>query len=122
MVKAKISRWLLVAIWAGAIFAFSSVPQIKVSDFLLWDFIAKKTAHVAEYAILFTLIFRATDGSWVKSFVLTMIYAVSDEYHQSLVPGRTPSVFDLGFDLTGANIASYIIWKLNQVRQKKPKK
>ena len=120
--KKALSHWLPVFLWAVVIFAFSTIPQIVVSQFFIWDFIAKKTAHISEYAILFALIFRATNRSWILSFLLTMLYAVSDEFHQSFVPGRTATFFDLGFDLSGANIASYIIWKLKQARHEKPKK
>lgn len=34
--------------------------------------------------------------------VLVGLYGAVDEWHQSLVPGRTPSVRDLGIDLVGA--------------------
>jgi len=120
--ESTLTRWLPVILWAAVIFTFSSIPQIKVSEFFIWDFIAKKTAHVSEYAILFALIFRATSGNYVLSFTLTMLYAATDEFHQSFVPGRTSTFFDLGFDLTGANIAAYIIWKLKLLAHIKPKK
>jgi VanZ family protein len=32
----------------------------------------------------------------------TMAYALSDEWHQAFVPGRTPSLSDLGVDALGA--------------------
>jgi hypothetical protein len=127
--KSALVKWLPVFLWAAVIFTFSSIPQIKISEFFIWDFIAKKIAHVSEYAILYALIFRATKGNYLASFILTMLYAVSDEFHQSFVPGRTARFFDLGFDLTGANIAAYIIWKLQprwtwlkQILPAKPKK
>ena len=120
--KKTLSHWLPVFLWAVVIFAFSTIPQIVVSQFFIWDFIAKKTAHISEYAILFALIFRATNRSWILSFLLTMLYAVFDEFHQSFVPGRTATFFDLGFDLSGANIASYTIWKLKQIHLLQPKK
>lgn len=110
--RKTVVRWLPVFLWAIAIFALSSIEQITVSQFFVWDFIAKKAAHIAEYAILFVLVFRATQNNWFISFVLTMFYATSDEFHQSFVPGRTATVLDLGFDLTGVNIAAYLIWKL----------
>ena len=119
--KSIIIKWLPVFLWAVVIFTFSSVSQIQVSEFFIRDFIAKKIAHVSEYAILFALIFRATEGNYFLSFVLTMLYAATDEFHQSFVPGRTAKFFDLGFDLTGANIAAYIIWKLRQIPKNKPK-
>lgn len=120
--KSPLGKWLPVFLWAAVIFAFSSITQIKVSEFFIWDFIAKKIAHISEYSILFVLIFRATGGNYLTSFILTMLYAASDEFHQSFVPGRTATFYDLGFDLTGANIASYTIWKLRQLHLPKPKK
>ena len=66
--KKTLSHWLPVFLWAVVIFAFSTIPQIVVSQFFIWDFIAKKTAHISEYAILFALIFRATNRSWILSF------------------------------------------------------
>jgi VanZ family protein len=67
-------------------------------------------------------IFRATKRRWSLSFVLAIIYAASDEFHQRFVPGRTATIYDLGFDLSGINIAAYLIWKLKQTHLPKPKK
>ena len=120
--ESAFGRWLPVFLWAAVIFFFSSLAQIKVSEFFVWYFIAKKIAHILEYAILFTLILQATRKNWVLTFFVTMLYAVSDEFHQSFVPGRTSTFYDLGFDLSGANIAAYTLWKLQQIRHKKPKK
>lgn len=116
-----ITRWLPVFLWALVIFALSSIQQIKVSEFHLWDFALKKAAHVTEYAILYALIFRATNRNFLSSYFLTILYAASDEIHQYFVPGRTASILDLGFDASGANISAYLIWKLKQLRQKKPR-
>ena len=110
--KISLSKWLPVFLWAAVIFVLSSIEQVVISEFLIWDFLAKKIAHVSEFAILFAVIFRATGGKWPQTFLLTMAYAVSDEIHQSFVPGRTAALYDFGFDLTGANIAAYLIWKL----------
>ena len=120
--QATLIRWLPPIIWAGIIFAFSSLPQFNVSQFILWDFLAKKAAHLSEYAILFVLIFRAYRGKWAPSYFLLALFALSDEFHQKFVPGRTATLLDIGFDLTGASIASYIIWKRSQIRQKTQKK
>ena len=115
-------NWLTVIIWAAVIFTLSSIPQIKISQFLFWDFVVKKTAHVTEYAIFYALIFRATRGKWALSYLLIALYALSDEFHQKFVPGRTATLLDAAFDLTGANVASYIIWKLKQIRRNKLEK
>ena len=115
-------KWLPVFLWAVIIFWLSSIEQIVVSQFFIWDFIAKKIAHLTEYAVLFALIFRATRGQWILSFVLTMVYAASDEIHQKFVPGRTAAFYDLAFDFSGASLAGYLIWKFKQTRRLKPKK
>lgn len=118
-----VSRWLPVVLWASVIFTFSSLPQTKTSEFFLVDFLIKKTAHLSEYAILYTLIFRATTGNWKLSYVLAIIYAATDEFHQSFTPGRTPRVYDvIGFDFTGMNIAAFTLWKLKPNLKKKQKK
>ena len=120
--NSTLAAWLPPVIWAGVIFAFSSLPQVSFSQFILWDFLAKKAAHLSEYAILYVLIFRACRGRWAPSYFLLAAFALSDELHQKFVPGRTSSPLDIGFDLIGASIASYIIWKLGQIRRKTQKK
>lgn len=115
----NLSKWLPVFLWAGVIFVLSSISQVKASEFLTWDFIAKKIAHLSEYSILFTLLFRATNNNYTGSFLLTMLYAVSDEVHQGFVPGRNAAIYDLGFDFAGAGIASYLIWKYKQLLKNK---
>ena len=115
-----LSKWLPVLLWAALIFIFSSQEQVVASNFFAFDFIFKKTAHILEYSILFILISRATGNNLKAAFLLSMIYAISDELHQLFVPGRVASILDLGFDLTGVNIAAYLVWKLNQNRPTKP--
>ena len=115
-------RWLPVFLWAAVIFTLSSIQQVAVSEVFFWDFVAKKTAHFLEYAIFFALIERATGAKLRISFILTIIYAVSDELHQSFVPGRTAALYDLGFDFAGAATAAYLIWKLRVSHLLKPKK
>ena len=72
----------------------------------------RKCAHVAEYAILALLLWRAlrsgpalrTKMSIVFGAVLLacVVFAVSDEFHQSFVKSRTPTVRDVLLDGAGA--------------------
>ena len=118
----QLAIWFPPLLWAVVIFTLSSLETIKVTELFLWDFLLKKSAHIFEYAVLFTLTFRASRRNWFLTYALCIIYATSDEFHQSFVVGRTASVFDLAFDLSGMNIASYIIWKFTQIHPAKPKK
>ena len=117
----QLSRWLPVFLWASVMFMFSATPSLHASDLFVKDYIIKKSAHITEYAILYTLIYRATKKNFILAFVLTVLFSASDEFHQRFVIGRTSSVLDLGFDLTGDNIAAYILWKLSHIHRKKQK-
>ncbi len=50
---------------------------------------------------------------------LAFLYAVSDEFHQSFVPGRTPSAWDVCIDTAGAIIGLWL-WRLIQARRLNP--
>lgn len=106
--------WLPVAAWCGLIFALSSVPGLESG--LSWDFTLRKGAHMFEYAVLFLLIRRALAGTTQFSrgacvstaVMLAVLYAVSDEFHQSFVPNRGASSFDVMIDAVGALVATFI--------------
>lgn len=122
--KQKIKLWFPVVTWCLVIFIFSSIPTLPTPKILWWDFILKKSAHVIEYGILYYLVFKAVKNtsevlcpvpygtgslsftSEVKkikiiTFIFCLIYALSDEYHQSFVPGRHAKLMDIGFDFLG---------------------
>jgi VanZ family protein len=68
-----------------------------------------KVLHFIAYAVLAALLCRALSGSGVTAartllwaFVLATLYGVSDEVHQSHVPGREADVMDLLADALGA--------------------
>lgn len=77
-------------------------------------FLVRKAAHFTEYAVLALLAARAFRTSprralsawwWLASFALVACVALSDEYHQSFVPARTPSIYDSLLDMTGGATA-----------------
>lgn len=105
--------WFPPIIWAIVIFTFSSL-QVGNSSEIYWkDFIFKKTAHLIEYAILAILLYRAMINSNIDkkkaliiSIVITGLYGLTDEFHQSFTPGRGPSIRDVVIDTIGGAIGS----------------
>ena len=97
-----VRNWLPVVAWAAVIFAFSSVPDLGtgLGD---WDLVLRKIAHTGEYAVLGALLARATGHAGV-AFGLGLLYAVSDEIHQSFVPGRHGAPLDVAIDALGVAI------------------
>ena len=113
-----ICHWILVFIWAGMIFWMSSVPNLSppADSFNILDFLLKKSAHLGEYFILTILILGAflisrmsLKRAIVLSLALAVIYAVSDEWHQTFVVGRSGRIWDVVIDTAGvaAGIAFY---------------
>ncbi|MCL4384507.1 VanZ family protein [Patescibacteria group bacterium] len=107
----KFLRWLPALIWMAVIFHFSSVQTTGVTGThairflsIYWQrFIILKFFHLAEYGILFTLLFIATNSS-KKSFLFGYLYALSDEFHQRFTPGRTSKFSDTLIDLLGLTL------------------
>ncbi len=91
--------WLPVVAWAALIFAFSSVPDLG-TGLGGWDLVLRKLAHAAEYAVLGALLLRAT-GRIGVALALGVAYAVSDEIHQTFVPGRAGKPLDVAIDTVG---------------------
>lgn len=115
--KKKIRYWFPTVLWFLVIFMFSTLESTPSNKIIWWDFLIKKTAHITEYAILATLLFRSLKQSFsinkslVFTFLICVLYAVSDEYHQSFVPGRHPKVYDVMFDTIGVSLSLFLIWK-----------
>lgn len=106
--KTKIQNWLLVFLWMGLIFFLSHQPDLKsgLPDF--WDFIFRKIAHITEYAILTWLLFRALiphKRALLAAIIFSLLYAISDEYHQTFVFGRQGCLRDVLIDSLGILLA-----------------
>lgn len=142
--KKKYFKWICVLIWMLVIFLFSSqngsssnnnnrfvidlLKSIGINlDVIMGgidDFIIRKLAHMTEYFILFSLLYNAVSEKFslykalTLSLVLTFIYASSDEFHQSFIPGRGPSFRDVMIDTGGGSIALCLLLLKNKLKRK----
>lgn len=96
-------------LWAYLIYSFSNRSTVPGAGVVWWDFILKKSAHMTIYSILFYLVQRAinwnkTKKTYFSSLIITFVYAVTDEFHQSFIPGRTSLPTDVGYDMIGASL------------------
>lgn len=77
------------------------------------NLIFRKSAHVIVFGILAFLFFnslRSYRVSYVFAWLLTVSYAIFDEWHQSFIAGRVSSVKDVLFDGLGAFFTLLIVY------------
>jgi len=102
--------WLPVLGWMALIFLLSSQPDLPHISETWLDILIRKAGHALEYAVLCFLLGRALargEGLPLRvalrwSLVVTVLYALSDEWHQSWVPGRKSRWYDVVVDTLGA--------------------
>jgi len=103
-----IRRWGPALLMIVLIFLFSSISSKEMPRFGVVDLIVKKGGHAIGYGLLAAAFWRALHWNkrlWWLPLLLAALYAVSDEFHQSFVPGRHPSPVDVGIDSAGAAIS-----------------
>ncbi len=100
--ESRLGLWLPVLAWCAVIFAFSAVPSLG-TGLGTWDLVLRKLAHVTEYAILGALLARAT-GRPPLAIALALAYAITDEIHQTFVPGRAGRPLDVAIDAVGIGL------------------
>jgi VanZ family protein len=98
-VSRGVTLWLPVVAWAALIFTLSSIPNLSTAEGTVGD-VLSYGAHATEYAIFGVLLARAVDAR-LLAWAAGVAYAVTDEIHQSFVPGRQTSAFDLLVDAVG---------------------
>lgn len=116
-----IVRWGPAFVLMKTIYFASGLPADRIPDLAGIDDVVKKGGHAVGFSLLALALLRGL-GSHKRhareiAFGLTFIYAVSDESHQMLTPGRTPSLTDIGIDMTGAVIALLLHKKIKLVQK-----
>jgi VanZ family protein len=97
----------------AAIFSLSSIPDIPITEPLAIS------GHSIGYFVLAVLVVRALAGGLprrigvriaVVALLISVAYGVSDEFHQSFVPGREASAYDVLTDAIGALAGTIACW------------
>ncbi len=120
----RLGIFTAVLAWMGLIFQLSSLSQEQASaplEAVSWLGWARSyLAHLVLYGVLATMV-QVNFWAWTNAGMyrlrwallaaaLASFYGVTDEYHQSLVPGRFASIIDMGVNATGAAITATGLW------------
>lgn len=103
-----LNLWLPLLAWMGLIFFLSAQPDFPHPKVSWLEDLIGIGAHMFLFGVLAVLWARALHDqrrSLLLAFLLAMLYALLDEFHQSFVPGRTADPLDLVFDGLGAALA-----------------
>jgi len=122
--------WLPVILWCSFIFCLSSQPNLRTS-WGIWDLILRKIAHALIFGMLAWLFWRGLvqksklqsrkdqNREWkiklTLAVVFSVLYAFSDEFHQSFVLGRSGSIIDVGIDSMGILVFG---WRMIKIKIK----
>ncbi|MDQ6996118.1 MAG: VanZ family protein [Mariprofundus sp.] len=112
--------WLLLLFsYCALIYCLSDQSHLPVP--YVFD-MQDKLIHATAYAIMAFIFWQ----SWrerlpifllaVLAVVFCSLFGVTDEWHQSFVPGRDASVFDWLADTTGAFVLTMVLYKREFVR------
>jgi VanZ family protein len=115
---AFLNLWFPLAVYVGLIYFLSSRSRVEWArqfpDVLL---------HASEFFVLAVLVIRALNGGllipmlsrcYLWTFVLSSHYAMLDEIHQALVPGRVSSMIDFLSDTVGIDLALALVYALQR--------
>ena len=118
--KDTVLRVLPAVLMMLAIFLFSAGPSMDLEDRLM-ERVVNKGGHMIGYGILalsFWRIFGIKRSRFWLAWFLAVLYAMTDEYHQSFVPGRYASLLDvLVYDNLGALIALGLVYFYLKTKQ-----
>ena len=111
----KLINVTFLALYCSFIFWLSSKPSLPAPMLFPHQ---DKIYHMGAYFIMAVLAWRFFKDYLTKqniiiisSLIFCSVYGISDEWHQSFVPGRDASVLDWVADTIGAVIAlSFITW------------
>ena len=116
--KATALRFLPALAWATVIFYVSDQPTLPDVPGLA-STITSILGHFTVYFVLAILLWWALGSLGLSpgqrvgiAFAGAVLYGVSDEWHQSFVPGRQPDILDVITDAIGAAAGLMFIQRL----------
>ncbi|WP_462410370.1 VanZ family protein [Neobacillus sp. Marseille-QA0830] len=94
-----------------------TTPSTDSQEIDILNLVVRKSTHFLAFGILAFLLFKSLEAkrfSYILAWGMTSFYAMTDEYHQSFMPGRVASFRDVLIDSFGAFILLTIIYFVNR--------
>lgn len=103
----------------------------QLETYAVWiSFPVRKAAHMTEYAILAILAWWNQQAwrqvfnrhNYAHAFLFAVVYAMTDEFHQTFVRGRSGNLTDVCIDGMGACLGLLCLAAVRRWSGRKPKK
>ncbi len=121
----RLLYWLPALVWASVIFLLSSIPNLAFT-YGSADFFLRKISHVLVYMVLCVTVFLGLQQTTrltlsrpvaIRAFLISLLYAIFDEVHQSMVPTRHGVVTDVAINSLGIGLGLAVVGWLEWWRQ-----
>jgi VanZ family protein len=120
-------RLAVLLAWMALITYWSNQPHLPIDQPVVANALHNlqhRMAHVLAYGLMGLLAYwtfepkssTANRASWIIAIGVTSLFGITDEFHQSFIPGRRPAIDDWLLDTASAAAA---IWFITQVRRSK---
>ena len=109
-----LTLWTPPLVLMAVIFWLSAQPDLS-SGLGTLDLILRKIAHMAEYGLLVFLWWRPLSelvgerAAVLPALAISVLYAATDEYHQTFVEGRHGSPVDVLIDTVGMSAVALLL-------------
>jgi VanZ family protein len=110
---------------------FHFLTGVSRERFFLWNHLIRKMGHFVGYGLLSFFLFRAWRATlaaaspsgwawrWARtSFLMAVLVATLDEWHQTLLPSRTGRWQDVVLDSSAALSVQVVIWIVLRLRRR----
>ena len=97
----------------GLIFFLSAQPSLT-SGLGDLDLLLRKLAHMTEFGVLALLWWRALNSAPAGAMI-AIVYAITDEFHQTFVSGRHGTPVDVLIDAVGVGLG-ILAWRATASR------
>jgi VanZ family protein len=113
-------RSIVLLAWMALIVYWSNQPSLPIDQPSVADAFHNtqhRVAHVLVYGLMGLLAWWTCEGkprAWLLAIAITSVFGITDEFHQSFIPGRRAAVDDWLLDTASAAGA---IWLLSRLRR-----
>jgi VanZ family protein len=113
-------RLLVLLAWMALIAYWSNQPNLPIDQPSVANAMHNfqhRFAHVLAYGLMGLLAWWSFEGrprAWLIAIALTSVFGMTDEFHQSFIPGRRAAVDDWLLDTLSAALAIFVVAQLRK--------